>query len=723
MKNRFLLLADINLATFEGSTAHFLGVLTGFKKLKLSPIVLLPKPYPPLNAVLKKNLEEIQINFYPSFGDYSSFMSKLRYFLSLIYFLRILIKNKPNIIYCRFMPLFLFHLVIAKILKKKIILEVNNTPTDFSYRRNFSPFLNKLIPLFYLLSGKIADKLIVVASGMREDLINLGIDKRKIVLIPNGTNPEIFKPQKSLIKKNFYVGFLSKIDNYHDFEKIITLGEVLKEEKEIKFLIIGKVENPKLKAEIKMRNLEEKFIFTGEIPYFQVPFHINLFDVALITTPTTLCGYTSPIKLFDYAGCGKIILVNKELVKKEKSLRAIPMITYSSVADLKEKILLIKDNYHYYLENYGKKARQAVLKRYNWETIVKKSLKGITELEEKKSRKIKKKVILQVIGNLSGGGAQTLLLNFLKEKEAQKFNFEIFTFKKKYSLLTFINLLKKIKKVKPDIIHAHLFPELYYVAFVSFFYKKPKYLYTEHNIFNRRQKYKFLYPLERFVYSRYDKIIACAHMVKERLTKYLPQIKEKIVVIPNGFSLNEKEIKENEEKADLCFIGRLEEQKGVDILLVALKILKEKGISPKTFIVGYGSWEEKLKALKEKEKLLNIKFLGKREDALSFLKASKIFVLPSRWEGLPITILEAASLKKPIIVTNVGGVKEVLTEEEAMIIKKEEPQLLANAIEELLFNEELQKQLGEKAYAKVSNHFSLKTFSKKMVGLYESLLK
>jgi glycosyltransferase involved in cell wall biosynthesis len=721
MKNRFLLVADINLATFEGSTAHFLGVLSGFKKLNILPLILLPKPYPPSQIFPKENLGKVY--FYPSLGDYSSFISKFRYLLSLIYFFVILIKKKPNIIYCRFTPLFLGHLLIAKIFKKKIILEVNNTPTDFSYRRNFKNFLNSLISLSYLLSGKIADKLIVVANGMRRDLINLGIDKRKIALIPNGTNPEIFKPQKSLIKKDFYVGFLSKIDNYHDFEKIITLGEALKEEKNIKFLIIGKIENHKLREEIKRRNLEEKFIFTSEIPYWEVPFYINLFDIALITTPEKFCGYTSPIKLFDYAGCGKIILVNKELVEKERSLKGIPMVTYSSIADLKNKILTIKKEFNYYLENYGKKARQMVLKRYNWETIVKKSLKGITESEASKKRKIEKKVILQVIGNLSGGGAQTLLLNFLKEKETKKFNFEIFTFKKKYSLLTFISLLKKIKKVKPDIIHAHLFPELYYVALASFFYKKAKYLYTEHNVFNRRQKYKFLYPLERFIYQRYDKIIACAHIVKEQLIKYLPKIKEKIVVIPNGFSLSGKEIKENEEKADLCFIGRLEEQKGVDILFRALRILKEKGISPKTFIVGSGSWEERLKLLKEKEQLSNIVFLGKRTDALSFLKASKIFVLPSRWEGLPITILEAASLKKPIIVTDVGGVKEVLTEEEAIIIKKEEPKLLANAIEKLLFNEKLQEELGEKAYAKVSNHFSIKTFSKKMVSLYEGLLK
>jgi hypothetical protein len=135
MKNRFLLVADINLATFEGSTAHFLGVLSGFKKLNILPLILLPKPYPPSQIFPKENLGKVY--FYPSLGDYSSFISKFRYLLSLIYFFVILIKKKPNIIYCRFTPLFLGHLLIAKIFKKKIILEVNNTPTDFSYRRNF----------------------------------------------------------------------------------------------------------------------------------------------------------------------------------------------------------------------------------------------------------------------------------------------------------------------------------------------------------------------------------------------------------------------------------------------------------------------------------------------------------------------------------------------------------------------------------------------------------
>ncbi len=717
MSNKILMLEDINLKTYDGATAHFWGIYSGFKKLNIYPIVLLPKPYPQDNNFKKDFL------FYPSFGDYSKKLSKLRYLISLFYFIKIMVKNKIKIIYCRYTPLFTLHLIIGKIIKRKIILEINNTLTDFKIRRNFKDFVYSFIKGLYLISTKIASKIIVVSSGMRKDLIKLKVKKEKIYLIPNGTNPEIFKPIK--INKNnshFYIGLISKIDNYHDFQKIIEVGELLKDYKDIKFLIVGKLEKKEIINLIKDKNLSDKFIFLGEIPYEKAPLYINQFDIALLSTPKNLCGYTSPIKLFDYAGCGRIILCDKELIKKEKSLKGIPILPYSSAEDLRNKILAIKNKYEYYLENYGRKARLAVLKRYNWIKICEKSLKGIYKKDSSNIKK-EKPVILQVIGNLSGGGAQSLLLNFLKEKEAKKFEYHIFTLKKKYSLKTFISLIKTIKKLKPKIIHAHLFPELYYTAFASFFYKKAKYVYTEHNIFNRRQKYKILYPLEKFVYRRYDKIIACANMVKERLISYLPSLKEKIITIQNGFSLKEKEIKESKEKSDIIFIGRLEEQKGVDILLKALKILKEEKITPKTFIVGYGSQEEILKDYCKKEGLINVNFLSKRNDALSLLKASKIFVLPSRWEGLPITILEAASLKKPIITTDAGGIKEVLNEDEAIFVERDNSLSLSAAIKNLLFNENLQRELGERAFSKVNNHFSIKTFSKKLTNLYEELIK
>ncbi|MEO0096943.1 MAG: glycosyltransferase [candidate division WOR-3 bacterium] len=717
MNNKILMLEDINLKNYDGATAHFWGIYSGFKKLNLSPLVLLPKPYPK-----DKNFKKDFI-FYPSFGDYSKKLSKFRYLISIFYFIQTIIKNKIKIIYCRYTPLFTFHLIISKIMGRKIILEINNTLTDFKIRRNFKDFIYQLIKNLYYISAKIAHRIIVVSSGMRKDLIKLKVKKDKIYLIPNGTNPEIFKPIKN--NKNnshFYIGLISKIDNYHDFQKIIEVGELLKDYKDIKFLIIGKLENREIINLIKDKNLFDKFILWGEIPYDRAPRYINQFDVALISTPKNLCGYTSPIKLFDYAGCGRIILCDKELIKKEKSLKGIPLISYNSAEDLRNKILAVKNNYEYYWENYGKKARIAVLKRYNWIKICEKSLKGFYKKDFPNIKK-ERPVILQVIGNLSGGGAQSLLLNFLKEKEAKKFEYRIFTLEKKYSLKTFISLIKEIKKLKPKIIHAHLFPELYYVAFASFFYKKAKYLYTEHNIFNRRQKYKILYPLEKFIYQRYDKIIACANIVKERLISYLPFLKEKIITIQNGFSLKEKEIKESQEKSDIIFIGRLEEQKGVDILLKALKILKEEKITPETFIVGYGSLEEILKDYCKKEGLINVKFLSKRNDALSFLKASKIFVLPSRWEGLPITILEAASLKKPIITTDAGGIKEVLNEDEAIFVERDNPSSLSAAIKNLLFNENLQEELSEKAFSKVSNHFSIKTFSKKLTKLYEELIK
>ncbi|MEO0087911.1 MAG: hypothetical protein ABIK90_07545, partial [candidate division WOR-3 bacterium] len=100
MSNKILMLEDINLKTYDGATAHFWGVYSGFKKLNIYPIVLLPKPYPQDNNFKKDFL------FYPSFGDYSKKLSKLRYLISLFYFIKIMVKNKINIIYCRYTPLF-----------------------------------------------------------------------------------------------------------------------------------------------------------------------------------------------------------------------------------------------------------------------------------------------------------------------------------------------------------------------------------------------------------------------------------------------------------------------------------------------------------------------------------------------------------------------------------------------------------------------------------------
>ncbi len=138
-------------------------------------------------------------------------------------------------------------------------------------------------------------------------------------------------------------------------------------------------------------------------------------------------------------------------------------------------------------------------------------------------------------------------------------------------------------------------------------------------------------------------------------------------------------------------IANLYPSKGLDILIEAVKILSLRGQSPKqspgiatpfglamTFlIIGEGPEKLRLENLIKKYHLENTIFLiGALDNASQYLKAFDLFVLPSRKEGLPYTLLEALSAQIPIIATDVGGIKELLPD----AIKPENPQILAEKI-------------------------------------------
>ena len=116
-----------------------------------------------------------------------------------------------------------------------------------------------------------------------------------------------------------------------------------------------------------------------------------------------------------------------------------------------------------------------------------------------------------------------------------------------------------------------------------------------------------------------------------------------------------------------------------------------------------------------------MKLPGARTDAAELLAGMDIFVLPSLWEGLPIVLLEAMAAGKPIVVTAVDGVKEVITGEEALLVPARDPEGLANAILRLLNDSAFARKLGERAYRKVKSEYNIETMVKKIEELYEDL--
>lgn len=357
--------------------------------------------------------------------------------------------------------------------------------------------------------------------------------------------------------------------------------------------------------------------------------------------------------------------------------------------------------------------------------------------------------VLEIIDSLGSGGAESLLKNFVLEaKQNNIFNIEIATlysnaiFKEeiedagisiwdlgltfKFNLMGVIELIKLIKERKYDIIHVHLFPADVFAAIASLFLPSNiKWIFSEHGAHNRRRTLKIFKILDNFTYSRYSKIVCVSKQVELVLLNWIPSNKGKTKVIPNAVPipkfLNPCSVK----TYDILFVGRLTKQKSVEILLKAIKILKNKySKNLKIAIVGDGELKENLNNLTvELGVNREVKFLGVRKDVKELMVSSKIFVLPSRWEGFGLVIIEAMSNMLPVIATSVGGIPELIENgKDGILVPPENPKALARAISNLLENEELREKLSQTAYKKVREKYSIDTYSVCMLDFYKSLV-
>ena len=358
--------------------------------------------------------------------------------------------------------------------------------------------------------------------------------------------------------------------------------------------------------------------------------------------------------------------------------------------------------------------------------------------------------VLEVIDSLYAGGAESLLKNFLIEaKKYNDFEIEVCTLYSrnifeeelanngikvhnlslsfKYNPIGVFKLLNVIKRGNYDIVHVHLFPADIFVAISSLFLpKRIKFIFSEHNDYNRRRSIKFFKVIDGFTYSRYDKIVCVSKQVEKALIKWCPETACKVIVIKNAIPIKDKLNFEREKLYDIIFVGRLEKQKGIDILFKAIQILKEKyHRSLRVAIVGDGSLMNDLKELALQYSINEyIDFLGVRKDVLELMRKSLVFVLPSRWEGFGLVLLEAISVGTPIVATKVGGIPEIIEDgKDGILVEPENPEELAKAILRLLSDVNLRSLISSNAYKKVKEEYSIEKYTKTLLGLYEGLVR
>jgi L-malate glycosyltransferase len=167
-------------------------------------------------------------------------------------------------------------------------------------------------------------------------------------------------------------------------------------------------------------------------------------------------------------------------------------------------------------------------------------------------------------------------------------------------------------------------------------------------------------------------------------------------------------------------VGRLADAKDYPNLLASLHLLKKEGINACCIIVGDGE----LRASLEKEIIaLNLSdrafIAGTRTDVENIMKGADCYVLSSKHEGLPISLLEAMSSGLPVVATQVGGVSEVVSNEiNGLVVPRDNPRELAAAIARILSDAPLAGTLGRAARSTVEQRFSWDTVTRKYEMVY-----
>lgn len=355
--------------------------------------------------------------------------------------------------------------------------------------------------------------------------------------------------------------------------------------------------------------------------------------------------------------------------------------------------------------------------------------------------------ILHIINSLNTGGAEKLIVDtlplynkkniktdllLLKKsdtilyKQIEEENLNIFSIDAK-SYYNFSNIFK-LKKIigEYDIIHAHLFPTVYLLALCKFlFYPKKIIIYTEHSSNNKRRDKSYLKWIEKFIYSQYNKIICISKGTEIKLIKHLGNnYKNKLITIDNGVNLsvfNANELQadlRNKEKIVLTQVSSFRHPKDQDTIIRSLKLLPENVIVQ---LAGSGPRLDECKKLAEQLNLQDrVIFLGQRSDIPEILYHTDICIMSSFYEGLSLSSVEAMACKKPIVASNVEGLKEVI-EGFGILFDVENEKQLAAAILKLINDNDYYNQVAESCY-KRSKDYDINTMVANYVAVYKNEL-
>ncbi len=308
------------------------------------------------------------------------------------------------------------------------------------------------------------------------------------------------------------------------------------------------------------------------------------------------------------------------------------------------------------------------------------------------------------------------------------------------NLKAFFSLLSLMKDNKYIMLHTHTPVASFIGRFAARIVGIPHIIYTAHGF----HFHEFGNPIENFIYFRLEKFVGRFMDVLITINKddYKIAIEKnmilngKVVYIkgvgvdterfnPEKVSLDRIDVSlANSTKSIFISVGRLDREKHFDNLLKAFSMVKQNRNDFKLLIIGDGTEINYLKKLSFALNLQDrIKFLGHIEEVERFLKISNAFVFASSREGLPVSVMEAMAMEKPVVAYNIRGVRDLVEDGvNGFLVKFGDTRALAQKILYLMEHPGIAKEMGKKGREKIEKEFSLDVILPQMREFYKEIL-
>lgn len=300
----------------------------------------------------------------------------------------------------------------------------------------------------------------------------------------------------------------------------------------------------------------------------------------------------------------------------------------------------------------------------------------------------------------------------------------------KYDVLRLRRVVKALRKYQPDILHTHLFHADVVGRFGAWYNEIPHLVHTVHVAEGRFRPWQFSFA--RFLSQGCERMICVSPSVRDFHMRRcgLPERAYQVIyngIDPEKFSHDpasrsrlRAEWQLGEDAPIVGFVGRLDHQKGVDLLLSAMSHLAARGEGVNFVVAGEGPQQEIVENFaRHGEGGSFCKYLGFVEDIRAIYSAVDIVVMPSRWEGFGLVAGEAMAAGLPVVATDAPGLRDVVVHDETgLVVEGTDPFALAESVQMLVDDPQLRETLGKAGRKRVMEEFSIDAMVKNHEDLY-----